>query len=154
MSGEEEYLEWVQSVEVQKKKDPYTSEGGSRRDLPSDQDLSSATELVHQVHHALVVIHIHCDLLVSLDMGKSKTVSNLNLAARSGRSGLGRSDTEQGSNHSRLFGRFTRLMVEDLSQDRGVDGDERRSSSIKSKNDAHISCQSEVLCCDVFAPLS
>lgn len=56
------------------------------RDLPSDQDLSSASKLVHQIHHALVVVHIHGDLLVGLDMRQSKAVPDLDLGARPGSS--------------------------------------------------------------------
>lgn len=56
------------------------------RDLPPDQDLSSASKLVHQIHHALVVVHIHGDLLVGFDMRQSKAVPDLDLGARTGSS--------------------------------------------------------------------
>jgi hypothetical protein len=102
----------------------------SATNIPSDQDLPAAPELVHQVHHAPVVIHIHGNLLVGLDMRQGETVPDLNLAARPGRSRLGRSDAEQGSDHSWLFRGFTGLVVQDLSEDRGVNGDEGWGSSM------------------------
>jgi len=54
-----------------------------RRDSPSEQNLSSVSKPVHQLHHAPVVVHIQGHLLVGLDMGQSETVPDLNLAARS-----------------------------------------------------------------------
>ena len=103
-------------------------------DIPSDQDLPTASK---QVHHAPVVLHIHSDLLVSLDMRQGETVPNLDLAARPGGSRLGRSDAEQGSDHSWLFSGFTGLVVQDLSENRGVNGDEGGGSPV-SKNPEEV----------------
>jgi hypothetical protein len=103
-------------------------------DIPSDQDLPTASK---QVHHAPVVLHIHGDLLISLDMRQGETVPDLDFAARPGGSRLGRSDAEQGSDHSWLFSGFTGLVVQDLSENRGMNGDEGWGSSV-SKNVEHV----------------
>lgn len=107
-------------------------------DSPSDNDLlvrTASSNTTHQLGHALVVVHIHRDLALSLRMRKGETRPDFQLGYTSCRGrgrGIGMSHTEQGTDDSggRLFrGGSSSVVVEDLGENRGVDGDSSGSSA-------------------------
>jgi hypothetical protein len=78
-----------------------------------------------------VIIHIHSDLLLVLNMGKSEAAPDLDLAACSGRGRLGGSDSKKRTDYSGLIAVSTGMVLEDLSENGRVNGDERGVSSVE-----------------------
>lgn len=85
---------------------------GEKRNSPPHNDLVRV-DLLMEVKHRTVVLHVHLNLFRRLVMGHREAVPDLDLAFGTG--------AEEGSNHSRLFIVASKEVVEDAKESDGVD---------------------------------